>query len=130
MEPCEHKDYMTEAGQHFTCAEKSVNLYFSCWIIVTLRLMEMVWRLVQTAAARQLTVLNPGDLISPVLATLPWLPFKSKDEKSFSLLTKPLMTTLLIVPFNTSRSFFSPKAGLFEVPRSCKWGRELETYSA
>lgn len=121
---------MTEAGQHFTYAEKSVNLYFSCWIIVTLRLMEMVWRLVQTAAARQLTVLNPGDLISPVLATLPWLPFNSRDEKSFSLLTKPLMTTLLIVPFNTSRSLFSPKAGLFEVPRSCKWEMELETYSA
>lgn len=105
---------------HFTIVENSADLYYTCRIIVTLSLLEMLWRLIQTAAARELTVLNLRNVISLVLATLCWPPLKSWDQKSFSLPTKPLMTTLLIVPFNTNRSFSSQTAGLFEVPRCCK----------
>lgn len=105
-------------------------VYFTCRIIVTLSL-EMLRRPVQTAAARVLNlVLNLRDLISLVLATLCWLPVKSWDEKSFSLPTNPLMTTLLIAPFNTKRSFSSQTAGLFEVPRSrkCRMGDGAFSY--
>ena len=49
-------------------------------------------QLIQNAAARVLTRTNIRDHISPVLASLHWLPVKSRIEfKSFSLRPKPLM---------------------------------------
>ncbi|XP_074521138.1 uncharacterized protein LOC141786458 [Halichoeres trimaculatus] len=84
-------------------------------------------QLVQNAAARVLTWTGRREHISPVLASLHWLPIKSRIEFKILLLTYKALNGIgpsylkdLIVPYNPSRSLRSQHAGLLVVPRVSK----------
>ena len=80
-------------------------------------------QLVQNAAARVLTKTKKRDHISPVLASLHWLPVKSRIEFKILLLTykalngqAPPYINELIVPYYPTRELRSQNAGLLVVP--------------
>ncbi|XP_042349014.1 uncharacterized protein LOC121947898, partial [Plectropomus leopardus] len=84
-------------------------------------------QLVQNADARVLTGSNKRDHISSVLASLHWLPVKSRSEFKILLLTykalngqAPSYLSQLIVPYQPSRSLRSENAGLLVVPKVSK----------
>lgn len=84
-------------------------------------------QLVQNAAARVLTRTRKRDHISPVLASLHWLPVKSRIEFKILLLTYKALNGLapsylkeLIVPYYPSRTLRSQDAGLLVVPKVSK----------
>ena len=84
-------------------------------------------QLIQNAAARLLTRTRKRDHISPVLASLHWLPVKSRIEFKILLLTykavngqAPSYLKELIVPYYPTRTLRSQNAGLLEVPRVSK----------
>uniref|UniRef100_A0A3P8RUL5 Reverse transcriptase domain-containing protein n=1 Tax=Amphiprion percula TaxID=161767 RepID=A0A3P8RUL5_AMPPE len=84
-------------------------------------------QLIQNAAARVLTGVNKRDHISPILASLHWLPVKSRIEFKILLLTykalnnqSPSYLKDLIVPYYPSRTLRSQTAGLLVVPRISK----------
>ncbi|XP_051811516.1 uncharacterized protein LOC110970601 [Acanthochromis polyacanthus] len=84
-------------------------------------------QLIQNAAARVLTGVSKRDHISPILASLHWLPVKSRIEFKILLLTykalnnqSPSYLKDLIVPYYPSRTLRSQAAGLLVVPRISK----------
>ncbi|XP_075330633.1 uncharacterized protein LOC142388967, partial [Odontesthes bonariensis] len=84
-------------------------------------------QLIQNAAARVLTRTNSRDHISPVLASLHWLPVKFRIEFKILLLTykalndrAPSYLKDLIVRYFPNRALRSQTAGLLEVPRVSK----------
>lgn len=84
-------------------------------------------QLVQNAAARVLTGTRRRDHISPTLASLHWLPVKSRIEFKILLLTykalngqAPLYLKELIVPYHPTRALRSQNSGLLVVPRVFK----------
>ncbi|XP_028454539.1 uncharacterized protein LOC114568999, partial [Perca flavescens] len=81
-------------------------------------------QLIQNAAARVLTRTKRRDHISPVLASLHWLPVKYRIEFKILLLTykalngqAPSYLEELIVPYCPTRALRSQNAGLLMVPR-------------
>lgn len=84
-------------------------------------------QLIQNAAARVLTKTRKRDHISPVLASLHWLPVRSRIEFKILLLTykalndqAPSYLKELIVPYFPNRALRSQNAGLLVVPRVSK----------
>ncbi|XP_051799606.1 uncharacterized protein LOC127532288 [Acanthochromis polyacanthus] len=84
-------------------------------------------QLIQNAAARVLTGVSKRDHISPILASLHWLPVKSRIEFKILLLTykalnnqSPSYLKDLIVPYYPSRTLRSQTAGLLVAPRISK----------
>ncbi|XP_038581024.1 uncharacterized protein LOC119907367, partial [Micropterus salmoides] len=84
-------------------------------------------QLIQNAAARVLTGTRKRDHISPVLASLHWLPVKSRIEFKILLLTSkalngqaPSYLKELIIPYYPTRALRSQNAGLLVVPRVSK----------
>lgn len=84
-------------------------------------------QLIQNSAARVLTKTRKRDHISPVLASLHWLPVKSRIEFKILLLTyktlkgqAPSYLKELIKPYNPTRALRSQNAGLLVVPRVSK----------
>ncbi|XP_078025739.1 uncharacterized protein LOC144463847 [Epinephelus lanceolatus] len=84
-------------------------------------------QLIQNAAARVLTGTKKQDHISPVLASLHWLPVKSRIEFKILLLTykalngqAPSYLRELIVPYYPTRTLRSENAGLLVVPKVSK----------
>ena len=80
-------------------------------------------QLIQNAAARVLTGTRKRDHISPVLASLHWLPVKFRIEFKILLLTykalhgqAPSYLKELIVPYYPTRTLRSLNAGLLVVP--------------
>ena len=80
-------------------------------------------QLIQNAAARVLTGTRKRDHISPVLASLHWLPVKCRIEFKILLLTykalhgqAPSYLKELIVPYYPTRTLRSLNAGLLVVP--------------
>lgn len=84
-------------------------------------------QLVQNAAARVLTRTRRRDHITPVLASLHWLPIKYRIEFKILLLTykalsgqAPVYLKELLVPYNPSKALRSQNAGLLVVPSISK----------
>ncbi|XP_078025737.1 uncharacterized protein LOC144463844 [Epinephelus lanceolatus] len=84
-------------------------------------------QLIQNTAARVLTGTKKRDHISPVLASLHWLPVKSRIEFKILLLTykalngqAPSYLRELIVPYYPTRTLCSENAGLLVVPKVSK----------
>jgi len=84
-------------------------------------------QLIQNAAARILTGTKKRDHISPVLASLHWLPVKSRIEFKILLLTykalngqAPSYLRELIVPYYPTRTLRSENAGLLVIPKVSK----------
>lgn len=84
-------------------------------------------QLIQNAAARLLTRTSMRDHISPVLASLHWLPVKFRIDFKILLLTykalngqAPSYLKELIVPYYPTRTLRSQNAGLLVVPRVLK----------
>ncbi|XP_030580839.1 uncharacterized protein LOC115777144, partial [Archocentrus centrarchus] len=84
-------------------------------------------QLIQNAAARVLTGTRKREQISPILASLHWLPVKSRIEFKILLLTykvlnnqEPSYLKDLIVPYHPNRALLSQTAGLLVVPRILK----------
>ena len=84
-------------------------------------------QLVQNAAARVLTRTRKRDHISQILASLHWLPIKSRIEFKILLLTykalngqAPSYLKELIVPYYPTRTLRSQTADLLVVPRVSK----------
>uniref|UniRef100_A0A8C6MIC4 Integrase catalytic domain-containing protein n=1 Tax=Nothobranchius furzeri TaxID=105023 RepID=A0A8C6MIC4_NOTFU len=83
-------------------------------------------QLVQNAAARVLMRIKKRDHISPVLASLHWLPVKFRIDFKILLLTykalnnqAPSYISDLIVPYVPNRALRSQTAGLLVVPDTC-----------
>uniref|UniRef100_A0A3Q3K2M1 Reverse transcriptase domain-containing protein n=1 Tax=Monopterus albus TaxID=43700 RepID=A0A3Q3K2M1_MONAL len=81
-------------------------------------------QLIQNAAARVLTGTSKRDHISPILASLHWLPVKFRIEFKILLLTykalnnkAPLYHKDLVEPYHPNRALRSQSAGLLVVPR-------------
>ena len=96
-------------------------------------------QLVQNAAARVLTRTGRRDHVSPVLASLHWLPVKFRIEFKILLRTykvlnnqAPSYLTELIVPYHPARTLRSKDAGLLVVPRisRCRMGAKAFSYQA
>ena len=84
-------------------------------------------QLIQNAAARLLTRTRKREHISPVLASLHWLPVKSRIEFKILLLTykalngqAPSYLNELLIPYYPTRPLRSQTAGLLVVPRVSK----------
>ena len=84
-------------------------------------------QLVQNAAARVLTRTKKRDHVSPVLASLHWLPVKCRIVFKMILLTfkplnnmAPLYLKELIVPYQPTRALRSQNSGLLVVPKVSK----------
>lgn len=84
-------------------------------------------QLIQNAAARVLTGTRKREQISPVLASLHWLPVKSRIEFKILLLTYKVLNNQapsylndLVVPYHPIRALRSHTAGLLVVPRVFK----------
>uniref|UniRef100_A0A8P4JV61 Reverse transcriptase domain-containing protein n=1 Tax=Dicentrarchus labrax TaxID=13489 RepID=A0A8P4JV61_DICLA len=93
-------------------------------------------QLIQNAAARVLTGTRKRDHISPVLASLHWLPVKCRIEFKILLLTykalhgqAPSYLKELIVPYYPSRTLRSLNAGLLVVPIDSKSGTGARAFS-
>ncbi|XP_065809412.1 uncharacterized protein, partial [Labrus bergylta] len=96
-------------------------------------------QLVQNAAARVLTRTRKWDHITPVLASLHWLPIQSRIEFKILLLTykalngqAPSHLKELLVPYYPSRALRSRSAGLLVVPTvsKCIMGGKAFSYRA
>ncbi|MEY6417160.1 hypothetical protein WJF81_24955, partial [Salmonella enterica subsp. enterica serovar Corvallis] len=81
-------------------------------------------QLIQNVAARVLMKIKKRDHISPILASLHWLPVKSRIEFKILLLTYKALNDLapsyirdLIGPYVPNRALCSQTAGLLVVPR-------------
>uniref|UniRef100_A0A3Q3JNC3 Reverse transcriptase domain-containing protein n=1 Tax=Monopterus albus TaxID=43700 RepID=A0A3Q3JNC3_MONAL len=81
-------------------------------------------QLIQNAAARVLTGTSKRDHISPILASLHWLPVKFRIEFKILLLTykalndkAPSYLKDLVEPYHPNRALRSQSAGLLVVPR-------------
>uniref|UniRef100_A0A3Q3KA17 Reverse transcriptase domain-containing protein n=1 Tax=Monopterus albus TaxID=43700 RepID=A0A3Q3KA17_MONAL len=81
-------------------------------------------QLIQNAAARVLTGTSKRDHISPILASLHWLPVKFRIEFKILLLTykalndkAPSYLKDLVEPYHPNRALHSQSAGLLVVPR-------------
>uniref|UniRef100_A0A674PCY9 Reverse transcriptase domain-containing protein n=1 Tax=Takifugu rubripes TaxID=31033 RepID=A0A674PCY9_TAKRU len=81
-------------------------------------------QLIQNAAARVLTGIDKRDHISPVLASLHWLPVKFRITFKTLLLTYKVLRGLapsyleeLVIPYQPNRPLRSQNAGLLVVPR-------------
>lgn len=81
-------------------------------------------QLIQNAAARVLTGIDKRDHITPVLASLHWLPVKSRIIFKTLLLTYKVLRGLapsyleeLVIPYQPNRPLRSQNAGLLVVPR-------------
>ena len=84
-------------------------------------------QLVQNAAARVLTRTKKREHITPVLASLHWLPVKSRIEFKILLLTfkalnnmAPLYLKELVVPYQPTRALCSQNSSLLVVPTVSK----------
>ncbi|XP_029903354.1 uncharacterized protein LOC115356335 [Myripristis murdjan] len=84
-------------------------------------------QLVQNAAARVLTRTRRRDHITPILASLHWLPVESRVEFKTLFLTyktldgqAPSYLKELIVPYHPARALRSQNAGLLVVPKISK----------
>ncbi|XP_034015853.1 uncharacterized protein LOC117501131, partial [Thalassophryne amazonica] len=84
-------------------------------------------QLIQNAAARVLMGTRRREHISPILASLHWLPVNSRIEFKILLLTYKVLNNQvpsylrdLIVPYHPNRALRSQTAGLLVVPRLCK----------
>ena len=84
-------------------------------------------QLVQNAAARVLTKTRKRDHITPILASLHWLPIKFRIEFKILLLTfkalngqAPSYLKELVVPYVPTRTLCSQHAGLLVVPSISK----------
>ena len=84
-------------------------------------------QLIQNAAARTLTRTKKYEHISPVLASLHWLPVKSRIDFKVLLLTYKALNDLapnylkeLVVPYCPPRPLRSQSAGLLVIPRISK----------
>ncbi|RCU35148.1 hypothetical protein DVA81_17760 [Acinetobacter baumannii] len=84
-------------------------------------------QLIQNAAARVLTGTSKREHISPILASLHWLPVMSRIEFKILLLTykaligqAPSYLKELIVPYYPTRALHSQNAGLLVVPKVSK----------
>src|SRR4029434_2008043 len=81
-------------------------------------------QLIQNAAARTLTRTKKYEHIPPVLASLHWLPVKSRIDFKVLLLTYKALNDLapnylkeLVVPYCPLRPLRSQSAGLLVIPR-------------
>ncbi|TWW74321.1 hypothetical protein D4764_14G0003220 [Takifugu flavidus] len=81
-------------------------------------------QLIQNAAARVLTGIDKRDHITPVLASLHWLPVKFRINVKTLLLTYKVLRGLapsyleeLVIPYQPNRPLRSQNAGLLVVPR-------------
>ncbi|TWW54029.1 hypothetical protein D4764_0190140 [Takifugu flavidus] len=81
-------------------------------------------QLIQNAAARVLTGIDKRDHISPVMASLHWLPVKFRITFKTLLLTYKVLRGLapsyleeLVIPYQPNRPLRSQNAGLLVVPR-------------
>uniref|UniRef100_A0A674PN03 Reverse transcriptase domain-containing protein n=1 Tax=Takifugu rubripes TaxID=31033 RepID=A0A674PN03_TAKRU len=81
-------------------------------------------QLIQNAAARVLTGIDKRDHISPVMASLHWLPVKFRITFKTLLLTYKALRGLapsyleeLVIPYQPNRPLRSQNAGLLVVPR-------------
>ena len=81
-------------------------------------------QLVHNAAARLLTRTRKFDHITPILASLHWLPITFRSDFKVLLLTykalhglSPLYLKDLIIPYSPSRSLRSSGAGLLLLPK-------------
>ncbi|TWW57467.1 hypothetical protein D4764_07G0001860 [Takifugu flavidus] len=81
-------------------------------------------QLIQNAAARVLTGIDKRDHITPVLASLHWLPVKFRIIFKTLLLTYKVLRGLvpsyleeLVIPYQPNRPLRSQNAGLLVVPR-------------
>ena len=81
-------------------------------------------QLVQNAAARLLTRTRKFDHITPILASLHWLPITSRSDLKVLLLTYKALHGLapsylkdLIIPYNPSRTLQSLGSGLLSLPK-------------
>ena len=99
------------------------NYYLSCFSNKSLKTQQLI----QNAAAWLLTGTRKRDHISPVLASLHWLPVKSRIEFQILLLTykafhgqAPSYLKDLIVPYNPTRILRFQNAGSLVVPRVSK----------
>lgn len=84
-------------------------------------------QLVQNAAARVLTRTKRREHISPILASLHWLPVKSRIEFKILLLTfkalnniAPLYLKELLIPYKPTRALRSQNSSLLVVPKFSK----------
>ncbi|XP_068609656.1 uncharacterized protein, partial [Brachionichthys hirsutus] len=84
-------------------------------------------QLIQNAAARVLTGTRLREHISPVLASLHWLPVRERIEYKILLLTFKALTgqappylTEMIIPYCPTRTLRSQNAGLLVVPKISK----------
>ena len=84
-------------------------------------------QLVQNAAARVLTRTKKREHITPVLASLHWLPVKSRIEFKILLLTfkalnnmAPLYLKELVVPYQPTRALRSQNSSLLVIPTVSK----------
>ena len=84
-------------------------------------------QLVQNAAARVLTRTKKREHITPVLASLHWLPVKSRIEFKILLLTfkalnnmAPLYLKELVVPYQPTRALRSQNSSLLVIPKVSK----------
>ena len=84
-------------------------------------------QLVQNATAHALTKTKKREHISPVLASLHWLPVKSRIEFKILLLTfkalnnmAPVYLEELLVPYQPTRALRSQNSGLLVVPKVSK----------
>uniref|UniRef100_A0A8C6M380 Reverse transcriptase domain-containing protein n=1 Tax=Nothobranchius furzeri TaxID=105023 RepID=A0A8C6M380_NOTFU len=88
-------------------------------------------QLVQNAAARVLMRIKKRDHISPVLASLHWLPVKFRIEFKILLTYKALNNQApshisdLIIPYVPNRALRSQTAGLLVVPRISKNRKQI-----
>ncbi|XP_039668677.1 uncharacterized protein LOC120566361 [Perca fluviatilis] len=93
-------------------------------------------QLIQNAAARVLTRTKKRDHISPVLASLHWLPVKSRIEFKILLLTykalngqAPSYLEELLIPYCPTRALCSQNAELLVVPRVSKSRMGVRAFS-
>ncbi|TWW78147.1 putative RNA-directed DNA polymerase from transposon X-element [Takifugu flavidus] len=84
-------------------------------------------QLIQNAAARVLTGIDKRDHITPVLASLHWLPVKFRIIFKTLLLTYKVLRGLapsyleeLVIPYQPNRPLRSQNAGLLVVPRDSR----------
>ena len=107
--------------------QKVINKYYNSLLSGSSRKSLKTLQLVQNAAARVLTRTKKREHITPVLASLHWLPVKSRIEFKILLLTfkslnnmAPLYLKELIVPYQPTRALRSQNSSLLVVPKVSK----------
>nr|XP_055049551.1 uncharacterized protein LOC129435072 [Misgurnus anguillicaudatus] len=93
-------------------------------------------QLVQNASARVLTRSKKYDHISPILASLHWLPVKYRIQFKISLITYKALNGLapsylreLLSEYNPSRTLRSQNSGLLIIPRLSKVSKSGRSFS-